>query len=82
MKLTSLHSRPGYVPPKKPYGFEALQKDILNFAVRSLVTDGRLAMWMPTTNEEAVEFPVPMHENLEVVSVSVQPFNNCKWFHQ
>ncbi|KAJ5297639.1 hypothetical protein N7508_007888 [Penicillium antarcticum] len=70
------HLRPGYVPPKKPYGFEALQKDILNFAVRSLVTNGRLAMWMPTTNDEAVEFPVPMHEDLEVVSVSVQSFNN------
>lgn len=34
-------------------------------------------MWMPTASDEAVEFPVPMHPNLEVVSVSVQSFNNC-----
>lgn len=37
-------------------------------------------MWMPTASDEAVEFPVPMHPNLEVVSVSVQSFNNCALF--
>lgn len=68
--------REGYIPPKKPYGFEALQRDILNFAVRSLVPEGRLVMWMPTSNAE-IDLPVPMHENLEVVSVSVQSFGNC-----
>ncbi|KAJ5089496.1 tRNA (guanine(10)-N2)-methyltransferase [Penicillium argentinense] len=68
------HTRPGYVPPKKPYGFEALQKDVLEFAARNLVPNGRLAMWMPTSNDEAIEFPVPMHPNLEVISVSVQYF--------
>jgi tRNA (guanine10-N2)-methyltransferase len=54
-----------------------MQRDILDFAVRSLVPNGRLAMWMPTTNDEAVEFPVPMHPNLEVIAVSVQYFSNC-----
>ncbi|KAJ5254567.1 hypothetical protein N7505_011776 [Penicillium chrysogenum] len=68
-------TRPGFVPPKKPYGFEALQNDVLNFAVRSLVPNGRLSMWMPTTNDEKTEFPVPMHQNLEIVSISVQHFN-------
>ncbi|KAJ5665969.1 uncharacterized protein N7477_008417 [Penicillium maclennaniae] len=68
--------RPGYIPPKRPYGFEALQRDILDFAVRSLVPGGRLTMWMPTTNDEAKEFPVPMHPNLEVIAVSVQHFGN------
>lgn len=72
------YSRPGFVPPKKPYGFEALQNDVLNFAVRSLVPNGRLSMWMPTTNDEKTEFPVPMHENLEIISISVQSFNTCK----
>ncbi|KAJ5597743.1 hypothetical protein N7537_007827 [Penicillium hordei] len=67
--------RPGFIPPKKPYGFEALQNDVLNFAVRSLVPNGRLSMWMPTTNDEKTEFPVPMHENLEIISISVQNFN-------
>lgn len=36
-------------------------------------------MWMPTASDEAVEFPVPMHPNLEVISVCVQPFSNCKF---
>ncbi|KAJ6129702.1 tRNA (guanine(10)-N2)-methyltransferase [Penicillium capsulatum] len=70
------HYRPGYIPPKKPYGFEAMQRDILDFAARSLVPEGRLAMWMPTASDEAIEFPVPMHPNLEVTSVCVQPFGN------
>ncbi|PWY80618.1 RNA methylase family protein [Aspergillus heteromorphus CBS 117.55] len=69
------HYRPGYIAPKKPYGFEAMLNDILSFASRTLVTGGRLAMWMPTSNdEEGVVFPVPMHPNLEVLNVSVQPF--------
>ncbi|KAJ5707026.1 hypothetical protein N7488_006827 [Penicillium malachiteum] len=71
--------RPGYIPPKRPYGFEAMQKDILNFAARALVINGRLVMWMPTALED-VDLPVPMHENLEVVSVSVQTFGN--WARQ
>jgi len=71
-------SRPGFVPPKKQYGFEALQNDVLNFAVRALVTNGRLSMWMPTSNDEKIEFPIPMHQNLEIVSVCVQDFGNCE----
>ncbi|KAK1149395.1 NAD-dependent histone deacetylase sir2 [Aspergillus melleus] len=70
------HYRPGYVAPKKPYGFEAMLHDILEFASQTLVTDGRLCMWMPTSGDEDVKLMIPMHQNLEVVSVSVQPFNN------
>ncbi|XHG01335.1 hypothetical protein AWENTII_004722 [Aspergillus wentii] len=70
------HYRPEYVAPKRPYGFEAMQNDILTFASETLVTDGRLSMWMPTASDEDVELTIPMHPNLEVVSVSVQPFNN------
>ncbi|KAF7160951.1 hypothetical protein CNMCM5623_006513 [Aspergillus felis] len=70
------HLRPDYIAPKKPYGFEAMQNDILNFASRTLVTNGRLAMWMPTSSDEEGELAIPMHPNLEVVCVSVQPFNN------
>lgn len=75
------NSRPGYIAPKKPYGFEALQNDILDFAAQTLVSDGRLSMWMPTASDEDVEFPIPMHPNLQVLSVSVQPFNNCMLRH-
>ncbi|RAL17237.1 putative histone deacetylase SIR2 [Aspergillus homomorphus CBS 101889] len=70
------HLRPGYIAPKKPYGFEAMQNDILSFAARTLVTGGRMCMWMPTSNDEDVELDTPMHPNLEVLSVSVQPFYN------
>ncbi|KAJ5221714.1 tRNA (guanine(10)-N2)-methyltransferase [Penicillium citrinum] len=69
------HSKPDYIPPKRPYGFEALQRDILDFAARTLVTNGRLAMWMPTSDDEATNFPVPMHQNLEIINVSTQNFN-------
>ncbi|EAW10642.1 tRNA (guanine-N2-)-methyltransferase [Aspergillus clavatus NRRL 1] len=70
------HYLPGYIAPKKPYGFEAMLNDILEFASRSLVTNGRLAMWMPTSSDEEGELAIPMHPNLEVLSISVQPFNN------
>lgn len=73
-----MNSRPGYIAPKRPYGFEAMQQDILQFAVRTLVINGRLVMWMPTASDEAIEFPVPMHPNLEVISVSTQCFHNCE----
>lgn len=76
--LSIIHSRPDYIAPKKPYGFEALQRDILDFAARKLVPNGRLALWMPTSDDEAITFPVPMHLNLEVVNVSVQHFQRCK----
>lgn len=52
--------------------------DILEFAAQTLVTYGRLAMWMPTASDEEGELEVPMHPTLEVISVCVQPFNNCE----
>lgn len=69
-----------YIPPKRPYSFEALLCDILAFAANMLVEDGRLGMWMPTANEEEVELVVPEHAALEVVSMCVQPFNKCESF--
>ncbi|KAF2094878.1 tRNA guanosine-2'-O-methyltransferase [Rhizodiscina lignyota] len=71
------HLQEGYIPPKRPYSFEAMLDDILDFAARTLVDSGRLAMWMPTANDEDVEFAIPTHECLEIVSICVQPFN--KW---
>jgi tRNA (guanine10-N2)-methyltransferase len=76
-KLIGIHSLPGYIPPKKPYGFEAMQKDILEFATNTLVQGGRLSMWMPTANDEDIELDIPTHPKLEVVSVCVQSFRKC-----
>lgn len=53
--------------------------DILNFAARTLVPNGRISMWMPTASDEDVELEIPTHPSLEVISVSVQHFNNCEW---
>jgi tRNA (guanine10-N2)-methyltransferase len=66
-----------YIPPKRPYSFTAILDDILDFAVATLVDNGRLSMWMPTANDEDVELVIPTHPCLEIVSVCVQPFN--KW---
>lgn len=76
-KLT-IRSQEGYVPPKKPYSFEAMLDDILHFAAVTLVDNGRLSMWMPTANDEDIELAIPNHSCLEVVSICVQPFNKCK----
>ncbi|SPO04127.1 probable TRM11 Catalytic subunit of an adoMet-dependent tRNA methyltransferase complex (Trm11p-Trm112p) [Cephalotrichum gorgonifer] len=68
---------PDYIPPKKPYSFLAMLDDILAFAADSLVDGGRLAFWMPTSNEEAEEIRPPTHPRLEIVAVCSQDFN--KW---
>lgn len=72
------NSLDGYIPPKKPYSFDAMLDDILDFAARTLVSDGRLSFWMPTANDEDFELVIPSNPQLELVSVCVQQFNNCK----
>lgn len=71
------HLQPGYVPPKRPYSFLAMLDDILDFAALSLVPNGRLSFWMPTSNDKDEEIMVPEHPCLEVKSVCTQAFN--KW---
>ncbi|EED24268.1 RNA methylase family UPF0020 protein [Talaromyces stipitatus ATCC 10500] len=70
------HTLPDYVPPKKPYGFVTLQHDILDFAARTLVVGGRIAMWMPTANDQDVELIIPTHPRLEITNVGVQQFSS------
>jgi tRNA (guanine10-N2)-methyltransferase len=52
--------------------------DILTFAAKTLVDEGRLSFWMPTANDEDQEIPVPSHPYMEVVVVCTQPFNKCE----
>jgi tRNA (guanine10-N2)-methyltransferase len=67
-----------YIPPKKPYGFLAMLDDILEFATISLVDNGRLSFWMPTSNDEDQEIKPPQHPSLEIVSICTQEFNKCE----
>ncbi|KAK9412742.1 putative tRNA guanosine-2'-O-methyltransferase TRM11 [Seiridium unicorne] len=66
-----------FVPPKKPYSFNAMLDNILQFATDRLVDNGRLAFWMPTANDADQAIDVPTHPCMEIVSVCVQVFN--KW---
>ena len=72
---------PGYVAPKKPYSFSRMLDDILDFAVSTLVTGGRLAFWMPTANENEAgdeeATTIPSHSFLELKHECIQRFN--KW---
>lgn len=71
-------SLPDYVPPKKPYSFLAMLDDILAFSAATLVDGGRLAFWMPTSNEEAEEIRPPEHPCLRIAAVCSQDFNKCE----
>lgn len=51
--------------------------DILQFAAETLVDDGRLSFWMPTSNDEDQDIPIPAHLYLERLSVCTQVFNKC-----
>ncbi|KAH6663871.1 hypothetical protein B0J14DRAFT_621431 [Halenospora varia] len=69
------HTEPGYIPPKRPYSFLAMLDDILEFASVSLVDEGRLSFWMPTSNDQDQEIKIPEHPCLQITSVCTQPFN-------
>lgn len=71
------HTLPGFVAPKRPYSFNKMLDDILEFATQTLVDGGRLAFWMPVANDADEEFPVPQHNLLELRHGCVQVFN--KW---
>ncbi|KAL8668920.1 MAG: hypothetical protein Q9224_007767, partial [Gallowayella concinna] len=71
------HLQDKYIPPKKPYSFAAMLEDILAFAAMFLVEGGRLALWMPTANDEdeEVELGIPIHPCLDVVNYEMSKFN-------
>lgn len=52
--------------------------DILDFAASSLVENGRLSFWMPTSNEEDEEIRPPRHRCLAITSICTQAFNKCE----
>ena len=71
------HTLPGFIAPKRPYSFNRMLSDIMDFAARSLVNGGRLAFWMPCANDADEDFPVPWHGMLELRHSCIQVFN--KW---
>jgi len=71
------HLQEGYIPPKRPYSFLAMLDDIMDFAALTLVENGRLSFWMPTSNEKDEEIHPPVHPCLEITSICTQNFN--KW---
>ncbi|KAB8748951.1 hypothetical protein FH972_026502 [Carpinus fangiana] len=71
------HMRDGWVPPKRPYGFDDMMQDVLDFGFDMLVDHGRLSVWMPTANDEDSDLPVPSHPGLAIISICTQHFN--KW---
>lgn len=80
MQPADVSRLPDYIPPKKPYSFLAMLNDILSFAAATLLDGGRLAFWMPTSNEEAEEIQPPTHPCLQIVAVCSQDFNKCESF--
>lgn len=68
------------MPPKRPYSFEKMLADLLQFALSHLVDNGRLSFWMPTANDEDVFLAIPERAGMELVSVCQQPFNKCPGF--
>ncbi|KAI9851452.1 MAG: hypothetical protein M1838_003641 [Thelocarpon superellum] len=72
------HQIPGYIPPKRPYSFEAMMEDILDFAAMMLVDGGRLSLWMPTANEEMGDLAIPLNEYLKVGRVDSSPIDDFR----
>lgn len=70
------HLRRDYVQPKRPYEFELLLQDILNFAAERLKVSGRLAFWLPLPEKNG-QPQFPKHKHLKLISSCPQSFN--KW---
>jgi tRNA (guanine10-N2)-methyltransferase len=60
------------------FSFDAMLDHILQFSAELLVDNGRLTMWMPTANDAAIKIEIPTNPYLELKSVSIQDFGNCK----
>nr|XP_018266731.1 tRNA (guanine10-N2)-methyltransferase [Kwoniella dejecticola CBS 10117]OBR88889.1 tRNA (guanine10-N2)-methyltransferase [Kwoniella dejecticola CBS 10117] len=77
---TYSHTRPGYVPPSRPYELANLTLDLVQLARWLLVPGGRLVFFLPTVNEDYTEVDVPVVEGMKELKVgegSVQDFG--KW---
>ncbi|KAK9460189.1 S-adenosyl-L-methionine-dependent methyltransferase [Lipomyces oligophaga] len=71
------HLQLDYIPPKKPYRFDALLDDLMDFSALHLADEGRLCCWMPTSNEDYEDRDIPYHADMILISNCVQEFN--KW---
>ncbi|WWC66811.1 uncharacterized protein I206_100718 [Kwoniella pini CBS 10737] len=77
---TYSHTRPGYVPPSRPYELANLTLDLVQLARWLLVPGGRLVFFLPTVTEDYTEVDVPVVEGMKELKVgdgSVQDFG--KW---
>lgn len=74
------HLRKDYVPTKKPYEFNALLDDLLDFSASHLSPNGRLCFWMPVANDEFQKHHIPLHPDLKLISCSTQNFNKCRLY--
>ncbi|CAH1774475.1 unnamed protein product [Owenia fusiformis] len=50
-----------YIPPKVQYGLSDIYKDLLNFAAKYLVLNGRLVYWLPIIRTDYSDDNVPQH---------------------
>ncbi|KAG8533238.1 uncharacterized protein KY384_002021 [Bacidia gigantensis] len=71
------HLQDDHIPPKRAYSLTAILDDILHFAALTLLDNGRISVWMPTSNDEQGNLDVPSHQALELVAECEQVFN--KW---
>ncbi|KAK9475069.1 S-adenosyl-L-methionine-dependent methyltransferase [Dipodascopsis tothii] len=71
------HLLPDYIPPKKPYHFDALLIDLVEFSAVHLVDNGRMCCWIPVSNDDYRDVDIPTHPDLEIVANCVQVFS--KW---
>ncbi|XP_029650326.1 tRNA (guanine(10)-N2)-methyltransferase homolog [Octopus sinensis] len=64
-----------HLPLKTHYQLSDIFKDLLNFAAKHLVLNGRLVYWFPVYRSEYQDENIPIHPNLELVANSEQPLS-------
>ncbi|WBW71966.1 tRNA (guanine-N2-)-methyltransferase catalytic subunit Trm11 [Schizosaccharomyces osmophilus] len=73
---TSASASTPHYPKLEQYQISDMVFDLICFAVKHLVDDGRLVLWLPTITEEYSIEDIPRHPCLSLICNSVQPFTH------
>jgi tRNA (guanine10-N2)-methyltransferase len=70
-------SNADFVYPTVVYELSDVLNDLMEFSAGHLRAGGRLVFWIPLIRDTNQEPRIPQHPNLQLISNSEQPFNQC-----
>ena len=72
--------REDYIAGTVPYDVKEMYDDLMEFAAKSIVTNGRIVMWFFVNNDEYCEEILPSHRCFKLIYNSIDPLT--KKYHR